>query len=126
MIVINTEQAPKAIGPYSQAIKHGNTVYFAGQIPLDPVTMQIVSDDIVMQTEQVIKNMRAVAAAAGGGFEHIVKLTIFLTDLNDFGHVNEVMAKHFQEPYPARSTVQVTALPKNAKIEVEALMVLSA
>lgn len=126
MIVINTEQAPKAIGPYSQAIKHGNTVYFAGQIPLDPVTMQIVSDDIVMQTEQVIKNMRAVAAAAGGGFEHIVKLTIFLTDLNDFGHVNEVMAKHFHEPYPARSTVQVTALPKNAKIEVEALMVLSA
>lgn len=124
MIVINTEQAPKAIGPYSQAIKHGNTVYFAGQIPLDPVTMQIVSEDIVMQTEQVIKNMRAVAVAAGGGFEHIVKLTIFLTNLDDFGQVNEVMAKHFQEPYPARSTVQVAALPKKAKIEVEALMVL--
>ncbi|MFZ2315353.1 MAG: RidA family protein [Gammaproteobacteria bacterium] len=122
MTAIYTEHAPRAIGPYSQAIKHGNTVYFAGQIPLDPITMQIVSDDIVMQTEQVLRNIQAVAIAAGGGFEHIVKLTIFLTDLNDFALVNEVMARHFQEPYPARSTVQVVALPKKAKIEVEAVM----
>lgn len=124
MTVIHTDQAPKAIGPYSQAIKSGQTVYLSGQIPLDPVSMQIVSDDIVKQTEQVLKNMQAVVMAAGGSLQHLVKLTIFLTDLNDFAVVNDVMTQYFVAPYPARSTVQVSALPRAAKVEIEGVMVL--
>ncbi len=124
MTVIHTDQAPKAIGPYSQAIKSGQTVYLSGQIPLDPASMQIVSDDIAKQAEQVLKNMQAVVAAAGGSLQHIVKLTIFLTDLNDFAVVNDVMTQYFVAPYPARSTVQVSALPRAAKVEIEGVMVL--
>lgn len=124
MKVIQTEQAPQAIGPYSQAIQSGQTVYLSGQIPLDPVTMQIVSEDINIQAEQVLKNMQAVVVAAGGSLQKIVKLTIFLTDLNDFAVINEAMKQSFVEPYPARSTVQVVALPRGAKVEIEGIMVL--
>lgn len=122
---IHTLQAPQAIGTYSQAIRFGNTVYLSGQIPLDPVSMQLVEGDIAARTHQVFKNMREVVLAAGGSFADIVKLTIFLTDLADFTVVNQVMAEYFAEPYPARSTVQVSALPKGAQVEVEAIMVLS-
>lgn len=120
---IHTDEAPKAIGPYSQGIKVGNTVYFSGQIPLDPKTMAICSEDMHEQTTQVFTNMMAVAKAAGGELSAIVKLTIYLVDLGHFGIVNEVMQNFFTEPYPARTTIQVSALPKNAQIEIEAVMV---
>ncbi|MDP1932626.1 MAG: RidA family protein [Gammaproteobacteria bacterium] len=122
--IIDTPLAPAAIGPYSQAVRVGNLVFFSGQIPLDPASMTIVSGDIEAQTVQVLDNMKAVAVAAGGNLKHIVKLTIFLTDLADFATVNETMKKYFDAPYPARSTVQVAALPKGAAIEVEAIMAL--
>jgi 2-iminobutanoate/2-iminopropanoate deaminase len=122
--IIETEQAPKAIGPYSQAVRVGNVVYMSGQIPLDPASMQIVSDDIARQAEQVFLNLRAVSEAAGGQLDAIVKLTIFLTDLNHFSIVNETMSRFFKTPYPARSTIEVSALPKAAFVEVEAIMVL--
>ncbi len=122
--IIETDLAPKAIGPYSQAVKVGNTIYFSGQIPLDPTTMQIVAEDFKSQAEQVIKNLQAVSQAAGGDLNNIVKLTLYLTDLKDFQWMNEVMTKYFQLPYPARTTIQVAALPKAAKIEIEAIMVL--
>ena len=121
---IQTPYAPQAIGTYSQAVRLGKTVYLSGQIPLDPVSMQLVEGDIATQTHQVFKNMQYVVAAAGGTFADIVKIGIFLTDLSDFAVVNEVMAEYFTEPYPARSTVQVSALPKEAQVEVEAIMVL--
>jgi len=121
---IHTRFAPNAIGTYSQAIKIGNTVYLSGQIPLDPVTMDLVSGDIAAQTTQVFTNIQAVVKAAGGTLEKIVKLSIFLTDLTHFPIVNEVMAGLFSEPYPARSTVQISALPRGAQIEIEAIMVL--
>lgn len=120
---IHTDQAPQAIGPYSQAIKTGNTVYFSGQIPLDPKTMVLCSDDFKEQTTQVFTNIAAVAKAAGGDLASIVKLTIYLVDLANFAVVNETMQKFFTEPYPARTTIQVSALPKDAQIEIEALMV---
>lgn len=120
---IQTELAPKAIGPYSQAIKVANTVYFSGQIPLDPKTMALVSGDIAAQANQVFANLQEVAKAAGGGLEDIVKITIFLTDLTHFPVVNEIMMTFFKEPYLARSTIQVSALPKGAQIEIEAVMV---
>lgn len=121
---IHTDNAPQTIGPYSQAIKVGNTVYFSGQIPLNPNTMTLISDDFTQQTEQVFSNLEAVSEAAGGNLDSIVKLTIYLTDLAHFPIVNSIMMKFFQAPYPARTTIQVSALPKAAQIEIEAVMVL--
>ena len=121
---IQTEHAPKAIGPYSQAVKINNTVYFSGQIPLDPQTMQLVSEDFLIQAEQVFLNLQAVVKAACGDFDSIVKLTVYLVDLAHFPIFNDVMARYFNEPYPCRTTIQVTALPKDAKVEIEAIMVL--
>jgi len=119
---IHTEKAPAAIGPYSQAIKTNNIIYFSGQIPLDPKTMVLVSDDIAKQTEQVLTNLLHVSQAAGANLDAIVKLTIYLTDLTHFPIVNEIMGKFFKEPYPARTTIQVAALPKAAQIEIDAIM----
>ena len=121
---IHTQFAPDAIGTYSQAIKSGQTIYFSGQIPLDPVTMNLVTGDMAAQAAQVFANLKEVARAAGGSLDRIVKLNIFLTDLTHFPIVNEVMAEFFSEPYPARSTVQVSALPRGAQIEMDAIMVL--
>lgn len=121
---IQTDQAPKAIGAYSQAIKTGNTVYLSGQIPLNPETMALVSEEFTDQAVQVFKNLQAVCQAAGGDLDAIVKLTIYLTDLSNFASVNEVMVKFFQEPYPARATIQISALPKSALIEVDAILVI--
>jgi len=124
--VIQTSDAPAAIGPYSQAVRIGDTLYMSGQIPLDPKTMQIVDGGIEPQAKQVFANLRAVAKAAGAGLNDIVKLTILLTDLGEFAKVNEIMAAHFDAPYPARATYQVAALPRGAKIEVEAVLVVPA
>lgn len=121
---IHTTDAPQAIGPYSQAVKAENVVYLSGQVPFDPASMELVRGDIAAQTERVFANLRAVARAAGGDLNQIVKLTIFLTDLVDFAAVNAVMAAQFAQPYPARSTVQVAALPRGAQLEIEAIMVL--
>jgi reactive intermediate/imine deaminase len=121
---IQTHNAPQAIGAYSQAILAGNTVYLSGQIPLDPHNMELITTSIEAQTDQVFKNLAAVAEAAGGSLDHIVKLTVFLTDLTNFPVVNASMAKFFHQPYPARSTIGVAALPKGAAVEVEAIMVL--
>ncbi|MCP5357713.1 MAG: RidA family protein [Pseudomonadales bacterium] len=123
--IISTLDAPAAIGPYSQAVKLGNLVFCSGQIPLDPVSMEIVTGGIEAQAVRVLDNMKAVAAAAGAELQDAVKLTIFLTDLADFGIVNETMKRYFDAPYPARSTVQVSALPKGANIEIEAILALS-
>lgn len=122
--IISTELAPEAIGPYSQAVRAGKTVYLSGQIPLDPVTMELEAGDISRQTERVLMNMREVCRAAKGSLDQIVKLTIFLTDLSDFAAVNEMMTHFFNEPYPARSTVQVAALPKGASVEIEGVMLI--
>lgn len=123
--IIQTTDAPQAIGPYSQAVKFGDTVFLSGQIPLDPATMTMVGDSAAEQAEQVFKNLAAVAAASGGSLDDALKVNISLTDLNDFVSVNEVMAKHFSQPYPARACVQVAALPKGAKVEVEVILGLS-
>lgn len=120
--VIATQSAPQAIGPYSQGIKVGNTVWISGQIPLDPASMEMVTGDIGAEAEQVFSNLKAVAAAAGGSLDDAVKINISLTDLRDFEAVNTIMANHFNEPYPARACVQVAALPKGARIEVEAIL----
>lgn len=122
--VIATQSAPQAIGPYSQGIKAGNTVWISGQIPLDPISMALVKGDIAAQAEQVFTNLAAIAEAAGGTLNNAVKVNISLTDLSDFDAVNTVMASHFEAPYPARACVQVAALPKGADIEVEAILVL--
>ncbi len=122
--VISTPAAPQAIGPYSQAIKVGNTVWLSGQIPLIPETMEVVEGDISAQATQVFKNLVAVADAAGGGLNNAVKINISLTNLEHFAAVNEVMASFLQEPYPARACVQVAALPKGVDIEVEAILVI--
>lgn len=122
--VIATQSAPQAIGPYSQGIKVGNTVWISGQIPLDPDSMELVSGDITAEAQQVFKNLLAVAEASGGTLDDAVKINISLTDLNDFEAVNTVMASHFNEPYPARACVQVAALPRGARIEVEAILAL--
>lgn len=119
---VQTTDAPAAIGPYSQAIKSGSLVFLSGQIPLDPGTMELAGAGIEEQTQQVFRNLRAVATAAGGSLNDIVKLTIFLTDLNEFATVNSIMAEHFSEPYPARATIEVSALPKGAIVEIEATM----
>ena len=120
--VISTPDAPEAIGPYSQAVKVGNTVWLSGQIPLVPGSMELVTGDITEQATQVFKNLAAVAAEAGGTLNNAVKINISLTDLAHFAAVNEVMAAFLQEPYPARACVQVAALPKNVDIEVEAIL----
>src|SRR6185503_7329630 len=122
---IQSSEAPAAIGPYSQAILKGGTLWMSGQIALDPATMQIVEGGIEAQAKRVFDNMRAVLTASGGGFDDVVKLTILLVDLGDFAKVNEIMASNFNAPYPARSTYQVAALPRGSRIEVEAVAVLS-
>ena len=122
--VISTLEAPAAIGPYSQAIRTGDTLWMSGQIPLDPVSMQIVDGGIEAQAQRVLHNMQAVLKAAGGTLDDVVKLSILLVDLGDFAKVNEIMAKAFRQPYPARSTYQVAALPRGARIEIEAIAML--
>lgn len=124
MQAIQSEQAPAAIGTYSQAIKSENTVYLSGQIPLDPTTMQLCSDEIRMQINQVFDNLAAVCEAAGGSLAHIVKLTVYLTDLNHFPLVNEAMTRYFSTPYPARAAIGVSALPRDAQVEVDGIMVI--
>ena len=119
--VISTDKAPKAIGPYSQAIAAGDLVFTSGQIPLDPATQQMVTGDIKAQTERVMENLAAVLQAAGVSFDHVVKTTIFLADLNDFAVVNEIYGKRFTKTPPARSTVQVAALPKGARVEIDVI-----
>ena len=119
---IHSKHAPAALGPYSQAIRAGGTVYLSGQIGLDPATGNLV-EGFEAQARQVFKNLRAVAQAAGGELDGVVKLTLLLADLNDFAAVNEIMAGYFSAPYPARATYQVAALPKGARIEVEAVLV---
>ena len=121
--VITSEHAPAAIGTYSQAIKVGNTVYLSGQIPLDPVSMELV-EGFEAQTVQVFENLKAVTEAAGGSFKDIVKLNIFLTDLNNFAKVNEIMGRYFEQPYPARAAIGVAALPKGVPVEMDGILVL--
>ena len=120
--IIATEHAPQAIGTYSQAVRVGSTVYLSGQIPLDPASMQLVDQDMRAQVRQVLDNLKAVAQAAGGNLDQVVKLTVFLTDLAHFPLVNEVMQEYFNQPYPARAAVGVAALPKDAGVEMEAIM----
>jgi len=122
--IISTDKAPAAIGPYSQAVRAGATVYFSGQIPLDPATGQLVEGDVAVQTRRVFDNLKAVAEAAGGSLPKIARVGIYVTDLANFATVNAVMAEYFQAPYPARSTIEVSALPKGAVVEVDAVMVL--
>ncbi len=124
--IIATDQAPGAIGAYSQAVKVGDTVYISGQIPLVPATMEVVEGDVEAKIRQVFDNLSAVCAASGGSLADIVKLSVFLTDLNDFAKVNEVMADYFAEPYPARAAIGVSELPKAVPVEVEGIMVLNA
>lgn len=122
---ISTSLAPAAIGPYSQAVRCGNTVYLSGQIPLDPATGEVVAGDISAQATRVFENMRAVITAAGGSFDDVARVGIYLTDLGDFAAVNAVMASYFTAPYPARSTIEVSALPRAVKVEVDAVLVLA-
>ena len=121
---VHSEQAPKAIGTYSQAIRSGSFVFLAGQIPLDPVTMEIVVGDFETRARQVFKNLQAVAKASGGNIDDIVKITVYLTDLGNFATVNKVMSEYFREPYPARAALGVASLPKAADIEAEAILAL--
>ena len=122
--IISTDQAPQAIGTYSQAVKVDNTVYLSGQIPLVPESMELVEGDIETQIVRVFENLKAVAATAGADFSHVVKLNVFLTDLTNFPVVNEVMARYFNEPYPARAAIGVAALPKGAEVEMDAVLVI--
>ena len=121
---IQTARAPKAIGPYSQAVRCGNTVYLSGQIPLDPASGELVQGDIATQARRVFDNLKAVCEAAGGSLAHIARVGIYLVDLGDFAAVNAVMGEYFAQPYPARSTIGVAALPKGARVEVDAILVL--
>ena len=121
---VHTDKAPAAIGTYSQAIKAGNTLYLSGQIPLDPQSMQMVAGDIDAHITQVFENLKAVAEAGGGSLAHVVKLNVFLIDLGNFARVNEIMARYFQQPYPARAAVGVAALPRGAQVEMDAVIVL--
>jgi len=120
--IISTDKAPKAIGTYSQAVKVGTTVYLSGQIPLDPDTMELVSGDMEKEIVRVFDNLGAVCDAAGGSLQQIAKLNIFLTDLSHFALVNEVMARYFEQPYPARAAIGVAALPKGARVEMDGIM----
>ena len=121
---IHSEQAPAAIGPYSQATRAGNLVFFSGQIPLDPASGNLVEGGIEAQARQAFDNLKAVCAAAGGSMDDIVRVGLYLTDLSQFATVNSVMGEYFAQPYPARSTIEVSALPKGAAFEVDAVMVL--
>ncbi len=122
--IIQTDDAPQAIGTYSQAVKTDNTVYISGQIPLDPATMEVVPGGIEAEITRVFDNLKAVAAASGGSLADIVKLNIFLTDLGNFPTVNEIMAQYFEQPYPARAAIGVAALPKGVGVEMDAVLVL--
>jgi reactive intermediate/imine deaminase len=122
--IIATTSAPKAIGPYSQAVRSGNTVYFSGQIPLDPASGELVGGDITAQTRRVFENLKAVCAAAGGSLAQLARVGIYLTDLGNFAAVNAVMAEYCSEPYPARSTIGVAALPRGAQVEIDAVLIL--
>ncbi|KGM51580.1 endoribonuclease [Lysobacter concretionis Ko07 = DSM 16239] len=121
---IHTDLAPAAIGPYSQAVRMGDTVFLSGQIPLDPATGEIVPGDVAAQARRSFDNLKAVCEAAGGSLAQVARLGLYLTDLGDFGAVNAVMAEYFQAPYPARSTIEVSGLPKGAAFEVDAILVL--
>lgn len=123
--IISTDAAPKAIGTYSQAVRAGNTVYLSGQIPLDPQTMQLDNASIEVEIERVFKNLAAVANAAGGSLADVVKLNVYLTELKHFPVVNEIMARHFSKPYPARAAVGVRELPRGASVEMDAVLVLT-
>ncbi|MGA9855010.1 MAG: RidA family protein [Gammaproteobacteria bacterium] len=120
---VHTDLAPKAIGPYSQAVRTGNTVYLSGQIGLEPATGELVKGGIEAEARRVFENLKAVAETAGQGLPQVVRLTVYLVDLADFAKLNEIMAGYFQAPYPARATVGVAALPRNARVEVDAVMV---
>jgi reactive intermediate/imine deaminase len=122
---IHTDRAPQAIGPYSQAVRAGDLVFLSGQIALDPATMALVAEDVAAQARQVFVNLAAVAEAAGGSLANVLKLTVYLTDLGNFQTVNEIMAEHFREPYPARAALGVSALPRGAAVEVEAVMAMT-
>lgn len=124
-IIISTPDAPAAIGTYSQAVKVGDTVYLSGQIPLDPKTMEMVNDSVESEIHQVFKNLTAVAKASGGDLHDIAKLNIFLTDLSHFATVNEIMAQYFTEPFPARAAIGVAQLPKDARVEMDAIIELT-
>ena len=121
---IHSDRAPAAIGPYSQAVRAGDTVYFSGQVPIDPATGDLVEGDITVQARRAFDNLRAVCDAAGGSFDDIVRVGLYLTNLAQFAAVNAVMAEYFQAPYPARSTIEVSALPRGAAFEVDAVMAL--
>jgi reactive intermediate/imine deaminase len=123
--IIHTDQAPAAIGPYSQAVRVGNTIYLSGQTPLDPATGEMVEGNISAQARRVFDNLQAVCAAAGGSFSDVVRVGIYLTDLANFAAVNAVMKEYFRESYPARSTIGVRELPRGAAVEVDAIMVLA-
>ena len=120
--IISTESAPAAIGPYSQAVKVGNVVYISGQIPLDPKSMELVDGGFKAQAQQVLKNLDAIAKAAGGSLDDAVKLTVYVIDLADFAVLNELMSGFLSAPYPARATVQATSLPKGAMLEIDAVL----
>ncbi len=120
--VIKTEQAPAALGPYSQAVRHGDTVYLSGQIALDPATQKVVPGGISEQAHRVFLNLRAVCEAAGSSLDGIVKVNIYMTDLGNFATVNQIMAEYFSEPFPARATIEVSALPLGVEVEVEAVL----
>ena len=120
--IISTENAPQAIGPYSQAVKTGNLIFISGQIPLNPSTGDLVSGSIEDEANQVLNNLKSICEAAGYSLEDVVKITVFLTDLSNFASVNEVMKQHFQEPYPARATVEVSGLPLGVNVEIEAIV----
>ena len=119
--IISTENAPGAIGPYSQAVKAGNMIFCSGQIPIDPVTGEFVSEDVAEQTEQVLKNLSAVLEAAGSNLNNVVKTTVFLLDMGDFAKMNEVYARYFSANKPARATVQAARLPRDARVEIECI-----
>lgn len=123
--IIHTDQAPAAIGPYSQAVRAGDTVYLSGQIPLDPASGALVDGDIGAQARRAFDNLQAVCVAAGGSLDQVVRLGLYLTDLDDFAAVNAVMADYFRAPYPARSTIEVAGLPRGAMFEVDAVLVLA-
>ena len=120
--IISTKNAPQAIGPYSQAVKTGNLMFISGQIPLNPETGDLVSGSIEDEANQVLNNIKSICEAAGNSLEDIVKITIFLTDLDNFATVNEVMKEHFSEPYPARATIEVSGLPLGVNVEIEAIV----
>lgn len=123
--IISTDKAPSAIGTYSQAVKVNNTVYISGQIPLVPETMTVIEGGFAEQTEQVFRNLSAICEAAGGSINDMVKVNIFMADLSNFAVVNEIMAKYFQQPYPARAALQISKLPKDVDIEIDGVMELS-